>query len=263
MTPIHRSFLMLAALTTAACADATSTTSSLLDEKQVTADIAASSGEAIAASIESMLGNEAAGSLSYVSGEPDATANAMTVNRTRTCFDANGAVVANCSPISSVRKIATHVTIDGDRTGTHNTEGGATVTWTGAVHRVLHDTVTRNFNGSTETSRTHTAVGTGNDTTTFTDGTVTRKANEAAVDSVRAVTWNLPRSNNPWPVSGSIVRRASGNIAITKGDRSESRSFSRRVQVTFPADAQGNVVLQINDKTCNLNLVTRRVTNCQ
>ena len=35
------------------------------------------------------------------------------------------------------------------------------------------------------------------------------------------------------------------------------------IRVSFPADAQGNVVLQVNDKTCNLNLVTRPVSNCQ
>jgi hypothetical protein len=33
--------------------------------------------------------------------------------------------------------------------------------------------------------------------------------------------------------------------------------------VDYPADAQGNVVLHINDKTCNLNLTTHAVTNCQ
>jgi hypothetical protein len=33
--------------------------------------------------------------------------------------------------------------------------------------------------------------------------------------------------------------------------------------VDFPADAQGNVVLHVNDKTCNLNLVTHTVTGCQ
>jgi hypothetical protein len=47
------------------------------------------------------------------------------------------------------------------------------------------------------------------------------------------------------------------------GSRTESREIVRKLQVDFPADAQGNVVLKINDKTCNLNLVTHVVSNCQ
>lgn len=257
---------MSAALGLGACADTTATRLPLLDDADVTADIAASSGEAMASALVTMMANEADGALTFVSGNSTGpSANSVSHTRSRTCFDAAGAVVADCRPPSSVRKIVTHVTIDGTREGTHTNRGGATVTWTGAVHRVSDDTLTRNFNTAeppAETSRTHAGVTTGNDTTSFTDGTVSRIAREATVDSVRAVTWNLPRSSNPWPVSGSIVRNASVNVTITRGGQTETRSLTRRVQITFPADAQGNVVLQINDQTCNLNLVTRKVTNC-
>jgi hypothetical protein len=59
------------------------------------------------------------------------------------------------------------------------------------------------------------------------------------------------------------VRATAIKVTLTKGDRTESRQLSRKVTVTFPADAQNNVVLTIDDLTCSLNLVTRRVTNCQ
>jgi len=42
-----------------------------------------------------------------------------------------------------------------------------------------------------------------------------------------------------------------------------TRDFTKRIEVDFPADAQGNVVLKIDAKVCNLNLVTHAVTNCQ
>lgn len=260
MTRIRLAALTCAALALAACADSTNPTS-LLDDREVTADIAATSGEGISAAIYTMLGNQQDGGLSFVAGAPD-VAHDVIHSRTKTCFDAAGAVVPNCRPMSSVRKIATRATLDGTRSGTRTTTGGATVTWSGAVHRVHNDTLTRIFTSASETARSHTGSSTGNDTTNFSDGTVSRVATEVSLDSVRAVTWNLPRSSNKWPVSGSILRNTTVKVVLTKENRTETRNFTRRVQVTFPADAQGNVVLQINDKTCSLNLETRKVTNC-
>ena len=85
---------------------------------------------------------------------------------------------------------------------------------------------------------------------------------EASNDSVQGVVFNLPHASNPWPVVGTIVRNTAGSVEITLGDRHETRSFTRRVTVTFPADAQGNVTITINAKTCQLNLVTHAVTGC-
>lgn len=255
------SILTCAVLALAACADST-VPASLLDDREVTADIAATSGDAIAEAVGTMLGNQLDGGLSFLAGAPDVAHNVIH-SRSKTCFDAAGAVVAACNPMSSVRKIATRATLDGTRSGTRTTTGGATVTWSGAVHRVHNDTLTRIFTSANETARSHTGVSTGTDTTNFSDGTVSRIATEVSLDSVRAVTFNLPRSSNPWPASGSIMRNAAVKVVVTKESRTETRNLTRRVQVSFPADAQGNVVLQINDKTCNLNLVTRKVTNCQ
>ena len=36
--------------------------------------------------------------------------------------------------------------------------------------------------------------------------------------------------------------------------------MTKRVEVNFPPDGQGNVVLKIDTKTCNLNLVTTTVS---
>jgi hypothetical protein len=159
--------------------------------------------------------------------------------------------------------IVVAATIDGSRSSTRTKDNGATVTWSGAVHRTMSDTTRRVFNGTTETSRVHTHVATGNDTTTFTDGTLTRRVAEAVRDSVKALTFNLPRTSNPYPVSGSIVRNVTANVLVTSGTRDASVSRSHRIEVVFPADAQGNVTLKIDAKTCQLNLATRAVTNCQ
>lgn len=246
-----------------------STEVSLVNDAAVTADVAASAGDAVATAVSTMIGNESTAQLSSVEAPPDgppssnATDNSGVVpTRSRTCLDASGATVANCSPLSSVRKIITTVTLDGTRTGSNDTE---TKTWTGAVHRAILDTLTRVFNTAqppVETSREHDGTATANDTTTFTEGDFSRKLVEAAVDSVQSVTFALPRSANPWPTSGSIVRVVQVKVTVTRGDRTETKDFSVRIQVDFPADAQGNVVLTINTKTCNLNLVTHAVTAC-
>ena len=249
----------VALLAFTACGDPTSS-NALFDDSAVTADVAASAGDAVASMIGTMIGNEA-----LAGGGPDAAGTETNVvySPTRSCYDANGAAVANCLPFSSVRMIVVAGTLKATRSSTRTNQSGATVTWTGSINRSINDTTRRVFTGTTETSRVHTNIGVAHDTTTFTDGAFTRKLSETALDSVKALTFNLPRGSNPWPVSGSIVRRSAATVAITKGDQNLSRDVSHRVEVLFPADAQGNVTLKIDAKTCQLNLVTRAVTNCQ
>jgi hypothetical protein len=257
---------LITAAAIAACSD--SLEPNLIDDETVTEDVAISAGDAIATALEGMALNEQASSLS---SEASASVmgpapHAVTFSRTRTCYDAAGAVVSGCTPLSSVRKVVTLVTLDGNRSGTHNTDGGKNITWSGAVHRVSNDTLVRNFNTAAppvEISRTHSDLTVGHDTTNFSDGTVTRNVAEATTDSIKAVTFNLPRSTNPFPVSGTIVRVANVRVVVTRANRTETRDITRRITVTFPADAQGNVVLTVNNKTCNLNLVSHVVSNCQ
>ena len=246
-----------------ACGDPTSSNSALFDDTAVTQDVAASAGDAVALMLGTMVDNEvSAGADAPAAAAPGVTSD-INVVRTHTCYDASNAAVANCVPFSSVRMIAVAATIKGTRTATGTNSAGQTVTWTGSVNRAAKDTTNRVFAGATETSRVHTAVGIGNDTTTFTDGLFTRRLAEFVRDSVKNVTFNLPRSSNPWPVSGSIVRHSTATVSISKADQSFSRDVNNRIEVVFPADAQGNVTLNINAKSCQLNLVTHAVTNCQ
>lgn len=247
-----------------ACGDPTSSNSSLFDDTAVTQDVAASAGDAVALMLGTMADNEAsAGAEAPAAAAAPSVASDINVVRTHTCYDANNVAVNNCVPFSSVRMIAVAATLKGTRSATGTNSAGQTVTWTGSVNRAANDTTHRVFAGATETSRVHTAVATGNDTTTFTDGLFTRQLAEFVRDSVKNITFNLPRSSNPYPVSGSIVRHSAANVSITKGDQSFSRDVNNRIEVVFPADAQGNVTLNINSKSCQLNLVTHAVTSCQ
>lgn len=253
----------IALLAFAACDDPTDIP---FDEAAVTQDIAASAGDAAVMMIETLMDNETAvgGGAELGAGSASGPASTVVVSRSTTCFDAAGAPVTNCLPFSSVRKIAVATTLSGSRSSTRtNATTGATVTWAGTLDRTSNDTITRVFNGSTEASRVHSGNAVVHDVTTFTEGDFSRSVTEAARDSVKNITFNLPRSSNPYPASGSIARTDTVKVQVSKGGRSISRDGVHRVEVIFPADLQGNVILKINAKTCKLNLVTRAVTNCQ
>ncbi len=240
----------------AACSKDSTSPAALIDDAQVTADVANTAGDAIATDVRTMIGDDSATALPAPPLAFDlfgANADSLTVARTKTCYDSTSTVVTNCLPLSSVRRIVFHVTIDGSRTG---------ATFTTAVHRSRDWTLTRLFTTGTETARQHDGVGTGNDTAVVTTATMTRTHAASAVDSADAVVFGLPRATHPWPVSGTMVRRVAVHVTFQNATTQATRDYSKRVEVDFPADAQGNVALRIDAETCNLNLVTRAVTNC-
>ena len=259
-------FIPLCALFALAACESTAPSSSLLSDDAIEADVLASAGEAIASVLESMAGNEAASALpgsSLRSDVPALTTSSFDLQRSRTCYDVDDEALNGCSPLSAVRKVVTLLRLDGSRSGSHVTRRGIAVDWSGPVHRTLNDTVVRNFTGDTEVSRTHSALVTGHDTSTFSGESFSRIMSEATIDSVNGITWNMPRANNPFPVSGSLVRVDSLHVIATHEGETREREVVWTIRVAFPADAQGNVVLRVNDKTCNLNVVTRAVSNCQ
>jgi hypothetical protein len=232
----------------------------LVTDAEITADIATSAGDAMALAVANLVSNEADANLSIAQAPGSSVGTgAITYSATRKCYDANGDIVTNCQPVASVRKIVTQLQLDGTRSGSDE-ENGAT--WSGAVHRALNDTLTRVFVTGNETQRVHAAIGTAHDTLTFESTARGKFFSENATDSVKAVTFNLPRGSNPYPVSGSLVRNVAVHVIVTKGAQTDTRDVTKRIEVTFPADAQGNVQLTINATTCNLNLVTHKVTNC-
>jgi hypothetical protein len=258
--------LVAAAIGFVACSDNTSSVPDIVSDANIAADIASSSGDAMASSVKAMMDNETLASLPGIMAPMPSVSRAADVTYTRThkCYNASDVEVTGCSPVSQVRKVVTHVTANGTRSGT--SPFSPTVDWTGVAHRVADDTLLRNFNTAqpaAEVSRTHNGLATAHDTATFTGDVVVRVVSEAAVDSIRALTWNLPRSSNPWPASGRIVRVDTVHVVATAENQTAERTVVRIVEVDFPPDAQGNVVLKVNDRTCNLNLVTHLVTNCQ
>jgi hypothetical protein len=243
----------------AACSKDSTSPATLVSDPQVTADVAASAGDAIATDVAAMIGDELNVALPAPGLSFDMTgarADAISYTRTRTCYDAGDVEVPGCSPLSSVVTIVFHVTLDGSHDG---------LFFTTAVHRARDWTLTRLFTDVTETARQHDGIGTSNDTTVFhnAETQVTRTHALTAHDTADAVVFDLPRSTNPWPVSGTMVRRVAVHSTFSSPTQESTRDYTKRVEVDFPADAQGNVVLKIDDLTCTLNLVTHAVTGCQ
>lgn len=259
---VRVSTLAAAMLAFAACGDPASP-NNLIDDSAISRDVAASSGDAAAEMIQTLIGNESsAGGGAELVGAAATGATSVEVSRTRNCYDANGAAVNNCLPFSSVRMVVTSASVAGSSSGSNTTASGAAMTWTAAVHRAGTDTTRRIFTGANETSRSHVSRGTAKDTVTATEGTLVRLLSVDAVDSVKNITFTLPRANNPYPTSGSFVRTAAVHAQVTKENQSASRDANFRVEVVFPADAQANVAIKVNATTCQLNLVTRAVTSC-
>lgn len=245
-----------------ACGESTAP-ASLIDQTTLTTDVASSSGDAIALDVLAMRGNDSTATLSAPAipgaslGESGVLGQDSVIYvRNRTCFDSTGTTV-NCLPLSAVRKIATHLSFTGFRNDT--AANGAV--FSGNLHRVADDTLFRTFAAGTETSRTHGGVASGSDTTTFVGPNITRIHKETGTDSVEAVTWNLPRASNLYPASGKVVRRVAVHATFTSANRSETTDVTKRIEVDFNGSAI--VTLLIDGKTCNLNLLTRHVSNCQ
>ena len=238
--------------TTAPSAAVTATTDSL-----ITADVAATSGDAMASTVETMIGNEGAGGFQETGASFDRQSTQdLTVQRVVTCYDSTGKAQSACHALTTDSAVI-QVTVNGSRRGTRE-RGKDTSNYTVSVHRTQTLTITGLL--GQETSRTHNGSGASHDTTTFTGTSGSGTLSEAATDSIINVVFNLPRSSNPWPVSGSLIRNSTVSASLTVAGTTQTKSTTRRAVITFPADAQGNVSITIGTNICSLNLVTHKVT---
>jgi len=262
---LTRVLAMAAAVGLAACSDTTSPVSAdlLLSDAQLTNDVAVSAADVAVDDINAMIGNEVFAGLAAAG--PLASPG-VTITRSRTCYDQNDQPQAQCDAQTTASILFT-VSMDGNFGRTAIGPRG-TDSLTVAVHRARSTTVSGLL--GTETFRIHDGVGASHDTTHLVgihqNVTLDRLVAEASVDSAQSVRFDLPRASNPFPVSGKLVRRVTGTVTLTVNDSTATRTFDRMVVVTFPADAQANVPMTITaggtTKSCQLNLVTRRVTGC-
>jgi len=171
---------------------------------------------------------------------PPITDGQLTLTRDYAFYDASNA------PMSAYNATTTasanfHVNV----TGVHVADNGA-------------DTVSRDRNATvtglagTETSRTWNGTGTRNDGgyRNLTDVTRTYHVNDNVTLSNIVV--NLPRSTNPWPMSGTITRVISGTAGVQRDGISKTFTLSKTVTITFNGTQYATVAVGGNTYTLDL-----------
>ena len=173
---------------------------------------------------------------------PPITASGLTLNRDYAFFDANQTAQSAYSA-SLTASANFHVSV----AGIHTVDAGA-------------DTVNRDRNltvsglAGAETSRTWSGTGTRNDSGERDNADVKRNYHTNDAVTISSVVVNLPRSQYPWPMSGTITRQISGTASVTKTGVSKSFSVSRTATVTF--NGTQNATLTVGGNTYTLDLAT-------
>ena len=172
---------------------------------------------------------------------PAITAGGLTLNRDYAFFDANQTAQSAYSA-STTASANFHVSV----TGTHVVDNGQDV-----VNRDRNLTVS-GLAGA-ETSRTWNGTGTRNDNGYRTVNDVKRSYTVNDAVTIASVVVNLPRSSNPWPMSGTITRQISGTASVTKTGVSKSFSVTKTVTITFNGTQFATVTVGTNTYTLDLS----------
>lgn len=109
---------------------------------------------------------------------------------------------------------------------------------------------------STPALHTWNGAASANDSSTYSVNNLTRIFAYTAADTAAALTFTMPRSENPYPASGSISRNLTLHVTAGAFDK----TITRFAKVTF--DGSTIAVLQVGALTCSLDLMTGVVSGC-
>jgi len=267
-SPSFSRLLTAACLATAlaACSDSNAPAPAVSD-KEATADLAISAGDAIATDVSLMIGGAFVGmSLGRTAGTAGATLaatngcalgadgrhtctatteNGLTHTHSFAFYDAANAIQPRFDETTTA-SINFQMTLSGTVTREHVT---ATIS--------RERNITLSGLAGAETQRTWNGTGSSSHNSTATGERGTRTYVTTSKDTTTNVVFALPRAENPWPTSGTIVHNMS-STATFDGARSGTRTVTRRALVTF--NGTSSVPLQVGDRSCTLNLETKSVS---
>jgi hypothetical protein len=271
---------IILALGAAACSTDLSGPSTL-DDSQIDADIAATSGDAVASEIAGFSDNvAAAGSFTtvapsfnvnvgsgasqprlngisptctYASGRytcAATTEEGMSVSRSFAFYDAQGNAVQTFDP-AKVESVNFQAQIDGDFQ--------RDIVWSAGVHRTRNATVSGLISLSPQ--RKWNGVGAGADTISHIGLDGIRSLAGTAADTVTNVLMPGKDAASQVPLSGSVVVAVDYTASLEGATGSVSKEVKRRVVVTFNGTTSPS--LQIGNLNCVLHLDTHSVDSCQ
>lgn len=176
---------------------------------------------------------------------PRVNANGVTVVRSLAFYDATGAQMDHFdSTTASMNVQSTENGVIVRDNGADTVSGSRNVTATG----LLGHNTTRIWNGT----------GSGTGGKYWSDSVATRTADVTWNSTFGDVVVALPRSANPYPVSGTIIRLVSGSGVVTKGDSTRTITISRTVVITF--NGTEFVPMTVGSQNFTLDLATGKAT---
>lgn len=176
---------------------------------------------------------------------PDVVKNGLTLSRSAAFFDVNGVAMSRYNDTTTA-SANFQVTVSGVRI---HSEGADTIS------RQRNMTVTGLF--GRETSRTWNGTGVRSDAGYRQDSTKTRTYRTQDTVTFASIVVNLPRSQNPWPMSGTVTRRISGNATVTSATATRTFSVSKTVTITF--NGTRLVPMTVGTMSFTLDLYTGKV----
>jgi hypothetical protein len=252
-----------------------------IDDAQIDADIAATSGDAVASEIAGFSDNvAAAGSFtmvspsfnlsvgsgssqprfsgisptcSYASGRytcAATTEQGMSVSRSFAFYDAQGNALQTFDS-TKVESVNFQAQIDGDFQ--------RDIVWSAGIHRTRNATVSGLI--SLKPQRKWNGVGAGADTITHIGLDGIRSLAGTAADTVSNVLMPGKDAASQVPLSGSIVVAVDYTASLQGATGAVSKEVKRRVVVTF--NGTTSPLLQIGSLNCVLHLDTHSVDSCQ
>lgn len=257
-----RLVVAMVAVGAAACADPTAPRA--VTEAMVTRDVAADAAEATGHDLDQMGGLEVLVGIPLAPGSPApyrgctfnvatslygcptiTTPEGLTLRRWFGIFDAAGHEQQAYDALAT-ESIVFGLGIDG------TIEQPDRTMW--VSHRRL---VQLSGLAGTETQRIWRGGGSRDDSAHVTTDGVTRSVRFLSDDKVNDVVFKLPRSEFPFPQSGTITHLVSVTATVPNGTEATNRNTGRHVVVTF--DGTRTATMLIEDTPCTLDLVTRRV----
>lgn len=167
----------------------------------------------------------------------------LTIVRTCTFKDASGANQAGYDATTTA-SVTVHAKIDGEIVREN---------WSASVNRV-RDFVVSGLAGA-ETRRTWNGTGSGTSTRSrHRDNTETRQYDVTATGTVTNVVVPVPRTENGWPLSGTIAKQVT--VKITGGPH-DGETRTRTVLITF--NGTQFVPIKVNENTFTFDLRARRI----
>ena len=272
---------MLLALGASACSTDLSGPSTI-DDTQIDADIALTSGDAVASEIAGFSDNVAAAgsfttvvspsfnlnvgsggsqprfagispSCAYASGRYTCSATTeqgMSVSRSFAFYDAGGNALQNFDA-TKVESVNFQAQIDGNFQ--------RDIVWSVGVHRTRNATVSGLISSAPQ--RKWNGVGAGADTIMHIGLDGVRSLAGTAADTVRNVVMPGKDAATQLPLSGTVVVAVDYTASLEGATGSVSKEVKRKVVVTFDGTTSAN--LQIGAVNCVLHLDTHAVDSCQ